>query len=84
MSEGFDGSIQNTVMNVNTQAIQGGLNHIDFSDEKSAIHLTQKKQLSQQDCATAQKVDILMTKEEPKFGSNIKINSDFKDDGIEN
>ena len=47
------------------------------------MNLTQKKQLSQQECATAQKVDIvshLMTKENLKFNSNIKVDLDSQRD----
>ena len=73
MSDDYDGSVQHTVQNHN---IHGLHNQIDFSDDKSHMNLTQKKQMSQQECATAQKVDIvshLMTKDDLKFNSNIKI-----------
>lgn len=44
MSDDYDGSIQHTVQNHN---IHGLHNQIDFSDDKSHMNLTQKKQMSQ-------------------------------------
>ena len=84
MSDDYDGSVQHTVQNHN---IHGLHNQIDFSDDKSHMNLTQKKQMSQQECATAQKVDIvshLMTKDDLKFNSNIKIDLNSRENTFEN